>query len=83
MAETTIPDSGEGSGDYDVFNKLPHHKRHMVWAMFTAGLKDLSTDPTGHLPECGYTDAKPECGCAEFGVKLHKALTNAVAGLDI
>jgi hypothetical protein len=36
-------------------------------------------DPTRHLPNCGYTDEVPECGCAEWGQRVWSALREATA----
>ncbi|QLQ11156.1 MAG: ead/Ea22-like family protein [Nocardioidaceae bacterium] len=37
-------------------------------------------DPTGHLPNCGYTEDDPTCGCAAFGERLGSTLLAALCG---
>ncbi|HET6916614.1 MAG TPA: hypothetical protein VFH56_11045 [Acidimicrobiales bacterium] len=46
-----------------------------VTKAFAAIVKATTTDPTGHLPNCGYTDESQVCGCAAWGARLHDALT--------
>lgn len=31
-------------------------------------------DPTGHIPDCGYTEERMICGCAALGGRLHAVL---------
>jgi hypothetical protein len=54
-------------------------RREVVNRLFEAVVKAAAPDdPTGHLPNCGYSDERPKCGCAEFGRRLHDAITGVV-----
>lgn len=47
--------------------------------LFNAVVRAASPDdPTGHLPNCGYTDEEQTCGCAAFGGRLWDAITECV-----
>ena len=51
-------------------------------AAFTAIIEATTDDPTGHLPNCGYTFENETCGCAAWGKALHEALAHIVADAE-
>lgn len=62
------------------YRELSQENREFVNRLFKASVKAVSPDdPTGHIPNCGYTNSSPTCGCSEFGVRLNQALVDEVA----
>lgn len=66
---SVVPASPPVGGDAKAF----------VWRIHAAVVDALAPDdPTGHIPNCGYTYEVPECGCAAFGERLHAALSEVI-----
>jgi hypothetical protein len=73
-----------GAYDKPQMANLTLTEQDLVRDLFTVVVKAVSPDdPTGHIPNCGYTDEHQVCDCAAFGGRLHDALVKVVysAGL--
>lgn len=59
-------------------------QKHLTNRIYTSVFKAIAPDdPTGHLPNCGYTEAKPNCICSSTGSRVMKALIDDVATVNI
>lgn len=56
----------------------------LINELFAVSVKAVSpNDPTGHIPNCGYTDELPACGCSEYGERLYQGLKDVVERLGL
>lgn len=62
------------------YNDLPIEQKLFTNALFSAAINAVApNDPTGHLPNCGYSDESPNCGCSAMGKRLHQAIVDEIA----
>jgi hypothetical protein len=79
MANSELRGEGTRFEEEIHFRDLSYAKKELVRNLFADVLTAISpNDPTGHLPNCGYSDGYQICDCAAFGRRLHQALTETV-----
>ena len=63
------------------YSDLPTDQKAEVRRLVDLVLKAISpNDSTGHLPNCGYTNETPICGCGSMGNRLFNSLAKFVSG---
>lgn len=67
-----------------MYQNFSEPKKNLVNRLISSVIKAASPDdPTGHLPNCGYTAENEMCNCSDFGTRLREAIIEEVATLPI
>lgn len=62
------------------FRDLTAPQQRLVRTMYVKVMEGVNQDdPTGHMPNCGYTENKPSCDCFETGIRVRQAIIDTVA----
>lgn len=62
------------------YNDLTRDQKLASNRMYTAVIKAVTpNDPSGHLPNCGYSDESPNCECSAMGYRVMQAIVDEIA----